>query len=101
MSDISGAVKSALKKENVVRQKEPTKVSVWQFDDLWEEGYRFDDRTTSRYLYVSKEFAKNQVEASEFLKAAFRFIPKHQGTSKPLTSGGETIISNVAVIIVE
>lgn len=59
-------------------------ITVWCFDDLWEEGYRFDDVVTKRYCFVERKYAKNENEAFEFLIAAYKFIPKHKGTSEPI-----------------
>ncbi len=76
-----------------------TMVTVWQFDDLWEEGYRFDDVVTKRYCWVERKYVKNEVEALEFLIAAYKFIPKIQGTSKPLKYAQEMSGSLIAVIV--
>jgi len=62
------------------------KSTVWTFDDLWEEGYRFDEVISKRYCFVDRKFAKDEKEAMQFLAVAYKFIPKHQGTSKPLDS---------------
>ena len=74
-------------------------ITVWQFDDLWEEGYRFDDVVTKRYCFVDRKFAKNEHEALEFLIAAFKFIPKFKGTSKPLEKSEELAKTLTAIIV--
>lgn len=61
------------------------KVSVWVFDDLWEEGYRFDDKISKRYCFVERKFANNESEALDFLQKAFEHIPKIQGTSNRMS----------------
>ena len=59
-----------------------TQITVWVYDDLWEDGYRFDDLITKRYVEIERKFAKNADEALEFLVAAYKFIPKENGTSR-------------------
>jgi len=61
-------------------------VSVWVFDDLWEEGWRFDDIVNCRYAFVPREFAGSAAIALDFLDKAYGFIPKKQGNSKPQSS---------------
>lgn len=74
-------------------------ITVWQFDDLWEEGYRFDDVVTKRYCFVERKYVKNEYEALEFLIAAYKFIPKIQGTSKPLKYAEHLDKTPTAVIV--
>lgn len=72
-------------------------VTVWRFDDLWEEGYRFNDVVTGRYCFIPKEYAKNEHEAMEFLIAAYKFIPKIEGDSPLKVS--DIVHGECAVII--
>ncbi len=57
------------------------KTTVWIYDDLWEEGYRFDDIVTKRFCFIERKYASNEHNALEFLIAAYKFIPKNEGTS--------------------
>jgi hypothetical protein len=74
-------------------------ITVWQFDDLWEEGYRFDDVVTKRYCFIERKYVKNEREALEFLIDAYKWIPKIQGTSKPLKYAEQLSETLVAVIV--
>ena len=74
--------------------------TVWEFDDLWDEGYRFNEVVSKRYCFVEQKYAKDEYEALEFLMAAYKFIPKIQGTSKPLEHG-EKLNNNLIAVIVE
>jgi len=74
-------------------------VTVWQFDDLWEEGYRFNEVVTKRYCFIERKYVKNENEAIEFLIKAYKFIPKIQGTSIPLKHGMGLVKDLTAVII--
>ena len=62
-----------------------SKVSIWEFDDLWEEGYRFYDAISNCHCYVPRDKAKNPEEAKNYLVLHRDKLEKHKGTSKLLT----------------
>ncbi len=72
--------------------------SVWVYDDLWEEGYRFDDIVTNKFCFVEKKFANNPVEALDYLQKAYKFIPKLQGNSKPFRNSTQIIRELLLVV---
>lgn len=74
------------------------RATIWTFDDLWDEGYRFDEVVSKQYCFVDRKFAKDENEALEFLISAYKFIPKLQGTSKPLDKA-EILYDRSAVIM--
>jgi hypothetical protein len=87
-------------------------ISVWQFDDLWEEGYRFDEVTkvkgVRRYCFVSREDAvydkegnHSEYQAAMFLKANFDEVEKkYDSTSEPRPFLSD-VISGVSVVLTE
>ena len=56
--------------------------TLWVYDDLWEEGYRFDCKITRQYCFIPRNCAENETVAVEFLVAYYDYIPKLQGTSQ-------------------
>lgn len=76
-------------------------LSVWVYDDLFEDGYRFDDIVNARYCIIPTMFAKSMALAVDFLAAAYAYIPKIKGASKPMEEHGmEQIIGNKAVLVI-
>ncbi|MDA3855580.1 MAG: hypothetical protein PF569_04940 [Candidatus Woesearchaeota archaeon] len=51
---------------------------LWVYDDLWEEGYRFDDVINNAYVMIK---AKNEYEAIEFLSDNHNTIKVNNGSS--------------------
>ena len=41
--------------------------TCWKFDDLWEEGYRFDNSNLKVWCIVPRDKANNENEALEYL----------------------------------
>ena len=39
----------------------------WRYDDLWEDGYRFDNENLKCWVIVPKDKANNEKEAVEWL----------------------------------
>jgi len=72
-------------------------ITVWQFDSLEKEGYRFNDLVTKRFCFVDKKFAKNENEALEFLIAAYKFIPKVDSSEEPIEKF--EYVGNLSVVI--
>jgi hypothetical protein len=54
--------------------------SIWVYDDLWEEGYRFDDILNNRHVMIAREFAKDEYEAISYLGTEYKSIKKNKGT---------------------
>ncbi len=75
-------------------------ISVWVYDDLWDEGYRFDDIITKRRCFITTEFAKNEHEALDILSKIYRYVKKEDGNSKrnPIN---EQILNSLVLVIEE
>ena len=43
------------------------KESDWKFDDLWEDGYRFDNSKLKVWVVISRDKANNEDEALSYL----------------------------------
>ena len=56
-----------------------SKPSVWLYDDLFQEGYRFDDQLSKRFLFVKRSQAKSPEDAAVFVGRNFNEIQKHRG----------------------
>jgi hypothetical protein len=80
-------------------QKEGSMISVWVFDDVWDQGYKFIDALSGRYCFIPTIYASSSYEACQFLEFAFRKIPKHDGTSGELTA--HILINSTALVINE
>lgn len=49
----------------------------WKFDDLFEEGYRFNNQNLNCWCIVSKDKANNEKEAIEYLLSNVDYIEKN------------------------
>ena len=47
----------------------------WKFDDLWENGWRFDNEKLGKWCLVPKDVAKDNKEAIEWLVINIESIP--------------------------
>jgi len=54
--------------------------SLWVFDDLWEEGYRFDDIINGRYLFIHRDTVGSVRQACMYLEEYYNKINKFDGT---------------------
>lgn len=50
----------------------------WKFDDLFEDGYRFDNANLMCWCIVPKDKANNEKEAIEYLVNNLNSIEMHQ-----------------------
>lgn len=77
-----------------------SRVSIWVFDDLWEEGYRFQDILSNRYVVISRDSAKTVQQARTFLQEHYRQVKKIKGTSSNYGITAEEFY-NVLVMVEE
>jgi hypothetical protein len=70
---------------------------LYVYDDLWENGYRFDDILNNTYVEISRENASNEYEALDFLGKNHKKVHKKKGTSR-IMSG--TIYSNALFLFI-
>lgn len=82
-------------KDSVKRKKQ---VEVWVYDDLWEEGYRFDNWNGTKHCFIPREYASCASEAIEILDRIFEYIPKHESDS---VSGGSRQINKELILVKE
>lgn len=73
-------------------------IEVWVYDDLWEEGYRFDNWNGTKHCFIPREYASCVSEAIEILDRIFEYIPKHQSDS---VSGASRQISKELILVKE
>ena len=52
----------------------------WKYDDLFEEGYRFDNENLKVWCIVPRDKAKNEKEAIEYLVNNVNDIQMNQHT---------------------
>jgi len=52
----------------------------WRFDDLFEEGYRFDNENLRVWCIVPRDKANNEKEAIDYLVNNIKSIEMHQHT---------------------
>lgn len=74
------------------------KVEVWVFDDLLEEGYRFNNWDCTQHCFIPKQFASCASEAINVLDKIFEYVPKYTSDS---VSGKSVQICNELVLVKE
>ena len=77
------------------------RITVWAFDDLWEEGYHFDEMVSFRICVVPREKASNKEEAASYLIDNYESIPKQGSESLKMRKGGDCIYGGPIVFIPE